>query len=817
MSRQSSSMDTQSLLLSMLQRMRINQSTRASQGGQLRAQPHTTAGESNGSGRHPESDRPNLDFTGELGLASSHDISEVEDHTKQGKDHLKSAWDSHDDFGSPSQTGDLQAKGEGQGFPVVIPQWLRRQAPSPPASLDTLIKHSKRGAEKRTPVTPETGLRLDRAEATQDPALLSHCSWPGNTFQQEASDQNSAPKWGKYRLDDTAKRRRPLEASVMQRGPAQTPPQPRCAGTSAALDKQGIGNGTDPISTQECKEVLHCPFANIPQQDYTGALSSTRTPERSGTSSPKIPLVRLGSPHKGTVEFSTHLHSAIVQNNDCTVSPEFQPWDNPWHNSPASNPGSWTAAPTCEGNSKISPQNLNPDVTTQLHPLNPNFPVSTGITEWQDRGKLHEGGKALANDTGVVEVESTMEHLTPSQNVAGNTPLHPAKRKRRWTEGKPTRWARSIKERWRDRRASQRKSGKEEDSARENGGEGHGEKGKTPLNNLSQEPVLLERASNTPTKEEESPMRGQSNTATTTDLEGNSKESPERSSIDFEFNFTPTNLLEEIFTGKEWSNYLHQPETEGHSWIQKNDQGEKMEQQGTTLGSTTEDRWNFKQGDANQNVDVYPMQISSCVVPTTNKEANEHMPVQSNMTSGQLCTAVESCHMQDRDQSQESIQDGTFDFLTKPVEILDSSALKSQVHLSRKREHHSGERRERAEEGKSMLGDSTVGTDLQTVDEGREDTANLIPLYILPSARSPLSPCSMLHSSETQDSSETVIKKRKLRDQSEDTRHVRFAEEPVFVPELQSSDFLPSETSGSPSLPGWILALKKKTRRKPRQ
>ncbi|XP_036406765.1 uncharacterized protein zgc:113229 [Megalops cyprinoides] len=418
-----------------------------------------------------------------------------------------------------------------------------------------------------------------------------------------------------------------------------------------------------------------------------------------------------------------------------------------------------------------------------------------------------------------------MEHLTPSQSAAGNTPSHPAKRKRRWTEGKPTRWARSIKERWRDRRASQRKSGKEEDSARENGGKGHGEKGKTP------EPVLLERTSNTPTKEEESSMREQSNTATTTELEGNPEGSPERSSIDFEFNFTPTNLLEEIFTGKEWSNYLsfrrsptptdtiNQPRTEGHSCTQKNDPGEKMEQQDTTLGlrASTEDTWNFKQGIANQNVDVYPMQISSRAVPTTNKEAYERMPVQSNVTSGQLCTSAESCHMQDTDQSQEPIQAGTFDFLTKPVEVLDGSALKSRVHLNRKREHHSGERRERAEGGKSLLGDSTVGTDLQTGDESREDTSNLIPLYILPPARPPLSSRSILHSSEAQDSPETVIKKRKLKDQSDDIRHVRFAEEPVFVPELQFSEFLTSETSGSPSLPGWILALKKKTRRKPRQ
>ncbi|KAJ8371876.1 hypothetical protein AAFF_G00299140 [Aldrovandia affinis] len=278
---------------------------------------------------------------------------------------------------------------------------------------------------------------------------------------------------------------------------------------------------------------------------------------------------------------------------------------------------------------------------------------------------------------------------------------------------------------------------------------------------------------------------------------------------DFEFSFTPTSLMEEIFTGREWSHFLalrrspvpmetaSQSQVEGRSWAgpgQRRDAPPELRASGT---------------------------ISSRAEPAANQEANEHMLVQSGTGADGLCGSWAA----DRtDQSRERIPEGPLDVFTKPVEVLDNSASMSRAHLNRKREHQSGTRREsrRQSEGdgagpgeREGVGpgereDSTVNASLQTAEGAKETDDNTIPLYVLPSA---------LRSSAAHDSStsgETVIKKRKIKHTAEGARRVRFMEQPEFLPDVQPFEFTASEIAEPSVLPGWILALKRKAQRRPR-
>ncbi|XP_036424713.1 uncharacterized protein zgc:113229 [Colossoma macropomum] len=156
----------------------------------------------------------------------------------------------------------------------------------------------------------------------------------------------------------------------------------------------------------------------------------------------------------------------------------------------------------------------------------------------------------------------------------------------------------------------------------------------------------------------------------------------------------------------------------------------------------------------------------------------------------------------------------------------DSSSLRKLG--SRKRGHCTLRR------GSSDRGGSETGE----VDEWRDNA----PLYSLRPAPS-LSPASSISSlqhsisqdSESSASTETVVKKRRL----ENTRRVRFAEEVIFLPPLvlsedyddgdddydneeegeasdEDDDDVPEEPQSRPSVPNWIVALRTKTKRRPK-
>ncbi|KAF4094232.1 hypothetical protein AMELA_G00010460 [Ameiurus melas] len=152
----------------------------------------------------------------------------------------------------------------------------------------------------------------------------------------------------------------------------------------------------------------------------------------------------------------------------------------------------------------------------------------------------------------------------------------------------------------------------------------------------------------------------------------------------------------------------------------------------------------------------------------------------------------------------------------------DSSSLRKQVNLSRKRSH-STERRDSNERWRSEPGE---------IHEWRHNSSPSDPAISL----SPASSTSSLQHSFSQDlesfvSTETVIKKRRV----ENIRRVRFAEEVTFVPPLvlsdddgdaddedysqngnDDNDDGGEELLSRPSAPRWIEALRSKTKTKPK-
>ncbi|KAJ8262503.1 hypothetical protein GJAV_G00167180 [Gymnothorax javanicus] len=178
---------------------------------------------------------------------------------------------------------------------------------------------------------------------------------------------------------------------------------------------------------------------------------------------------------------------------------------------------------------------------------------------------------------------------------------------------------------------------------------------------------------------------------------------------------------------------------------------------------------------------------------------------------------------QAREQLQEPIPDVSSDNVSKPMKALHNANHMSQVYSNRKRDHPSDTRHSSApmwwgEEGMEPEGAySRVNSGPQTAEDTNEALVNTIPLYDFHDPSLPLSPrsamrTSALHYSESSESGETVIKKRKV---GEEKRHVRFAEEPVFLPD-HPFDSYATEHLEQPSVYSWILALKGKTKQKPK-
>ncbi|XP_048826613.1 uncharacterized protein LOC125704701 [Brienomyrus brachyistius] len=265
---------------------------------------------------------------------------------------------------------------------------------------------------------------------------------------------------------------------------------------------------------------------------------------------------------------------------------------------------------------------------------------------------------------------------------------------------------------------------------------------------------------------------------------------------DFQFNFSPINLADEIFTSEHWSKFSsHEKRLSSMkapspsdpkvpSWIQEDvHNGEmKTEKQADQSGFRTHDGSSIGKSSTQENT----FEVSPLVVPVSGGNANE-----VNKAMSEVWNSAPSCFEQDHEESKEAIpRNLSFDVLP-PVKVLDNSALMSRVYLNRKRLHLTREQSISNEGEQHLVFRDSTGSphegstsEMQTVESQDQDS----------------DACSCL---------ETVAKKRKLRDPTEDTRHVHFAE--VLVTDIPS---LPYYEAQNVSLPRWIVAMKKKSRRR---
>ncbi|XP_071401102.1 uncharacterized protein [Centroberyx affinis] len=440
------------------------------------------------------------------------------------------------------------------------------------------------------------------------------------------------------------------------------------------------------------------------------------------------------------------------------------------------------------------------------------------------------------------------------------------KLKKRLSEVKTRRWTQKIKERWRERHGSLGKKGKEE-----GGGEMKNETeneqpsaAETLINTSNKEggrtPHSLDRSDNIDTP------------PTLSHTEDGTADSHIRSTSDFEFGLGSFSLLEEILTGQEWAKFLN-PTLSGISTNQGASEQPTSQlettpnpqhRDGGQSSAIPNSQWSFRGSESPQVSDFGMAPIS------VNMDISEpnHMPGQDVQGEASQSEPMEHGHTQSDMESEESgpglEHTAQEDFShIKPADILDNSALKSRVHLNRKRVHPSQEKRG-AEEGETtdrreaerdeFLSSPSTATSHERT-EFKDDNVTM-PLYppmspplLSPSSTTPriLAPRSVLKHSISQDSqssisTETVTKKRRV----EEGRRVRFSEAVVTIApiDLNPDGTDSEEDSGTgeedsvieeevgmeqaavaaaapaprPGLPAWILALKRrKTGRKHRQ
>ncbi|KAI1888206.1 hypothetical protein AGOR_G00182630 [Albula goreensis] len=612
-------------------------------------------------------------------------------------------------------------------------------------------------------------------------------------------------------------------------------------GAPAGLEQNAVSERGGGISSP-WKQGPPYPHWNIPEPDYPGASTNTGAQQGSTAGSQIVSLLRAVCPQdRSTANYPIATISAREQNRNSITTTKIQSPGNSTHISPVSNLAAWTTVAKGEGDTQISSWSTIQDITGKPCMSDSNYKFSDEIPKWRERRRAWGVEGDLGSPAGAAD-----------WGQAPDSEKTPPQKKRRGTVGKTSRWTQRIKERWRDKHTGLGKSrkGKRSEEDGENEKKSKGDEGEEELQQLSQptqHPNIDKTVGDIPTLEEEStfqsPVREQLNKATPTEAEGSSTGRHMSTGSDFEFSLSPTNLMEEIFTGKEWSNFLpvrgnpspmeatSESVMGGHSWtppIQRNDGPEKTNSHvaPTELWASTGSQWSFSPGVTKPNMDRATMQIS--VGPTPNEDSNKHMLIQSSANADGWRGLQEYYQAQDIDQTQQNAPETPAEFFPKPLEVLDNSALMSRVHLNRKRDHSSTSRRPRQPmrwgEGEGVEPgqvDTTVNTSFETIEGAKESDVSTIPLYVLKDPPPLSSPSalrsSMMHDSESAISDETVIKKRKMKDAAEDSRRVRFAEEPVFLPDVLPFEYASTENSEPSSLPGWILTLKKKTRWKPKQ
>ncbi|KAL4641711.1 hypothetical protein GN956_G10406 [Arapaima gigas] len=425
------------------------------------------------------------------------------------------------------------------------------------------------------------------------------------------------------------------------------------------------------------------------------------------------------------------------------------------------------------------------------------------------------------NMTEVLEQSARTDNLASPLRVEEHTSPRASKKKSSWIDRKTKRWAQRIKERWRLRQVTV-KEDKRSDTGAMADDVCERQENRDAVDEISaqgehrdQQQVTEITVNTNPAEEEGMSCQSQFDGISIFFLIFTI-----RTFSDFDLNFSPINLVEEIFTGKEWSHFLLQNEGPIST--------EASNLPNTDTRIWTQTKW------SNGGLQEKEHQISEN--RRTVEENNILSSVVYDPKGNKLRTAKP--FVEDTVHSLESVQEADFSFL-KAADILDNSGLKSRIHVSRKRDHRTPAQSLRdtrkldlevlpeGEKSSWMFRDSTGPGSEQlppeecTVKEETKTDVEIIPLYPLWNSHLPPSGLlpSPLHPIDSQnvDSFETVAKKRKTRDHSEGTRHVWFAEQLVTsIPCEPSYDFDMEDELQESLLPRWVVALKKKMREKPR-
>ncbi|KAG9345583.1 hypothetical protein JZ751_008727 [Albula glossodonta] len=584
-----SSNDGQALLLSMLQKMKINSSSSSSSPasptqdeGQLSWRQGAT-GEVKGSRGHLalKRGRTGLGRAAQQTVTPSYRLPAMVGPKKINGE-------SGVDFGISSR-GD-SSEDDQEPAALSVPKWIRRRVLSHPAPLSE--------------ATPD----CQPSECTENniPHLASdHIS----VSIQAGCHERLHSKEGVSLVGDMAKPRCTRGASgdaLIWGARMQT-----STGAPAGVEQDAVSERGGGISSPWKKGPPY-PHWNIPEPDYPGASTHTGAQQGSTAESQIVSLLRAVYPQdRSTANYPIATISAREQNSNSITTTKIQSPGNSTCISPVSNLAAWTTVAKGERDTQISSWSTNQDITGKSCMSDSNYKFSDEIPKWRERRRVWGVEGDLGSPAGAAD-----------WGQAPDSEKTPPQKKRRGTEGKTSRWTQRIKERWRDKRTGLGKSRKgkrsEEDGENEKKSKGDEGEEELQLSQPTQHPNIDKTVGGIPTLEEEStfqsPVREQLHKATPTESEGSSTGRHMRG------NPSPMEATSESVMG-------------GHSWtppIQRNDGPEKTNSHvaPTELWASTGSQWSFSPGVTKPNMDRATMQIY--VEPTPNEDSNKHMLVQSS-------------------------------------------------------------------------------------------------------------------------------------------------------------------------------------------
>ncbi|XP_067104303.1 uncharacterized protein zgc:113229 [Osmerus mordax] len=828
MSQPRSPQDTQALLQSMLQRLKLQPATDT----QRRQSPLSPTSDTQDPGKDGERSPSlrtklagNIGSNGDVGLSPVDDVSRAMGAGKGGgaSRHTLRKWDSRDEFAIP----DFGSKVT--GFKDAPGQWRARAVPSRDVDL---VSQPLSGSQGVSP--PSHVMGSGWSEQPLTPVVAP----PGRECL--AGGTNGHPTQTSTGGDVTPCRKQEEEVPQLKSRRLKFPLRGR--GSDKRQSRAGVrgGSGREARGGEDKGKGESEVGAEGEERSESAVGDQTRGQEglskdagvlNDGPDAGEVPRARPGA---------AHLTSPPFNKDSCTVVAE--------------GTESSRTSSLKQSESGFTPRVYVWSLGSANPGLDTGSPVESGA--FGNRGLNNVMGVFLAN-------QGTAE----SSLVA-------AKKKKRLSERSTKRWTLNIMDRWRESRGSLGKREKKDKGITE---------GK--IHQLVAEADITELSNDKGAQLSQGPIREVQGEAPPTGSERGITEGHVRPSSDSDFGLGSFSLLDEILTGQEWAQFLSPTQTDVPTYQRLSEfeshrlgTNQTIQSQDTDQSSLNLSR-ESKPGTANPQGNLGPMdQVPNrdTAHMSTDVSMDISEPSQIFKQHGEV-EVIQSEPMEHSDVQSQLSRDEmrtnpvlrTDLFVNKPGGDPHISSQRNQIPPNRKRVYLSqervtereGKKEEQRDRGREDRNGESVkeGTTSQAQQEvgSRDDQSVIMPLYPLcppslsPSSSSP-SPArryrGILKHSGSRDSMETVTKKRRL----DDILHVRFAEEVVAIEprELVLEDHDPDEEEESawtqdeesedeeeedsgmqeeqevvpvpaparPSLSAWVSALKiKKSGRKPKQ